>query len=194
MGLVEEERGKELAEVERLRNILRKVGAREKLNGIRENVWREGSVRELVARQRWIGGNVAELRLVADYVYLDRRDGRTDLHDLLYPNDAGGVHYQLGYSDRVAVLTIGAASVHLEEDIREDVAAYIYVGFKTHGLSVWGKKSKEESFGSQDAEMKFRPSVNDLAASRFIDTNLLKLTRVELLPNTLRHHNRPRLM
>ncbi len=95
----------------------------------------------------------------------------------------------MGYSDRVAVLTVGAVSVPRTKD---SGGSYIYVDCRTSDLSVYRKEFNPPFFNWQRT-IKLEISGEGSNVSRFIDRNLLELAS-KFLPSSLRRHNRPGLM
>ncbi len=203
MGSVEEEKKLKEVEVERLRNILKKFGVREKLNRVREQIWKEGEINGLlkgVEYQEQIKGSVVELRLHTSYPDLrsEWREGKV-IKDIFYPQGRTTMSEFCVPSNSIAVLTVGAASVNSIEaakaaddlDISE-VGDHVYIAFRTITDEQWAdvwltKDAPSNGFYFNGFIRKMRINgVTDLGVSQFIDRNLLEFTNSEFLPNRAR--------
>lgn len=194
MGFIEEQkkqREEDAAEVERLRSILEKLGVKEKLGRIKEKVWKEGSMSETSGYEEWIKGNVAELRLVANYPDFISRESFRTVADIFYPRGRliySGKEYLDAIS--VAVLFVGAASVNptvavSKGDGISGVGDYVYVGFRTTDLPEWTLGKYLSSFGRYNRKLGINDSVTDLEVSKFVDERLLEFTSSKFLPRVL---------
>lgn len=202
MSSVEDGKRRE-AESERLRNLIKRFGAREKLTRLKEQVWKAGEISGLLKGAEYleeIKGSVVELRLHTSYSDLrsEWREGEV-IKDIFYPQGKTTMSQFYKPTDSVAVLTVGAASVNSIEaakaandvDISE-VGDHIYVAFRTITAEQWAdawlrKDAPSNGFYFAGSVRKMGVKAGtDQEVSQFIDRNLLEFTNSGFLPNKAR--------
>lgn len=202
MGSLEEEKRRREVEVERLRNILKRFGVREKLNQVREKVWKEGELNGLLYGAECleeIKGSVAELRLHTSYPDIKFMPTSYKVEDVFYPGGRSIFSQKHVKTTSVAVLTVGVARVNSIEAAKaakdvdiSGVGDHIYVAFRTITDEQWAdawliKDAPSNGFRFAGFIRKMRiNAVTDLEVSQFIDRNLLAFTNSEFLPNRAR--------
>lgn len=173
MGSVEDERRKEAAEIERLGDILKKFKVREKLNEVKEKIWKTGQIKEVTNHKDGLLGSRVALELSTSYwdivSYSRPYETGPDFFGRQIPHTSRG--HEVGKRD--VSIHIGATNADSNEKIFVDSIYLSYEGFSYDDVSFqsdYYDPPRKYLFKSMPVEF------GTLIIPKFIEDNLIEFT------------------